>query len=75
MTIEQIKEELQKRSNEDALSSNVLAYINDLEKKINKLKEKVYKQYEEDKDIWSGDYNYQFILDFDEDLLEILEED
>ncbi len=48
---------------------------NHLQSKIDKANEILNKKYEEDKEIFKGDYDFKFILDFEEELLDILKED
>lgn len=50
-------------------------HINNLQSKIDKANEILNKRYEEDKEIFEGDYDFKFILDFEEELLDILKED
>jgi hypothetical protein len=47
---------------------------NNLQSKINKAIEVLNKKYEEDKEMFKGDYDFKFILDFEEELLDILKE-
>ena len=48
--------------------------LNNLQSKIDKAIEVLNKRYEEDKEIFKDDYDFKFILDFEEELLDILKE-